>query len=414
MTRPLRSIVFLPAFLLSIFLSFSLSTQAQLVRVKKFGTDPGRLKMYLHTPPGSDAKARMPLVVVLHGCLQNAKIVANQSGWNKLADEYGFRVLYPQQRVINNPMQCFCIYRRDDIEKGKGENYSIKEMIEEVERENNTDSARVFVTGLSAGALMAVSVMADYPETFAAGAVFAGAPYKSVTNIWTGLLTSYGWRAKRPADWAALVRGQNPDYHGAYPRMIIYQGKMDVVVNKNNGKQLVKQWTVLHGISQTPDETIRHFARSGPVERNIYNDSSGYPAVIYYRLRGVGHALPVDPGRCAQQGGRLTAFSRDINYNSAYWTAVDFGLIERPVIKARSYVASGEGNVPLSVPGDPSARYIWHLPKGCRIIGDKNSNSIRVNWGSTPGNIDVKEIKGKCKKVYSTRYMRIWNNPERG
>ena len=276
-------------------------------------------------------------------------------------------------------------------------------MIDEAELDFNTDSSKVFVTGLSAGALMAVSMMADYPETFNAGAIFAGAAYKSATNLWTGLLTSYGWRSKRPADWAKLVREQNPDYKGSYPRMVIYQGRMDVVVNKNNGKQLMKQWTALHGVSQKPSETIRHFAGARPVERNCYNDTAGRAVVTYYRLRAVGHALPVDPGRCAQQGGRLKAFSRDINFYSTYWTAVDWGLIARPSISGKTAVKASEKNVQLSVPLSAGARYRWHLPKGCKIMGNKQSNTISVNWGDKPGNVDVTEIgTGKCKLRYST------------
>jgi len=250
-------------------------------------------------------------------------------------------------------------------------------------------------------------MMADYPETFNAGAVFAGAAYKSVTNIWTGLLTSYGWRAKTPAEWAKLVRAQNPGYTGTYPRMIIYQGKMDVVVNKNNGKQLVKQWTALHDIRQKPDETIKHFAHSRPVEKNIYNDSAGNAAVIYYKLKGVGHALPVDPGRCPQQGGKLTAFSRDINYSSTYWTAVDFGLIPRPVITTRKIGDGSDANLIFSVPATPGAKYHWHLPKHCLIIGDRTANIITVDWGDRSGNVDVTEINGKCKTIYSTLLVKV-------
>ena len=65
---PLRSKPFLLVLLLTgIFLCTTSELNAQLVRVEKFGSDPGNLKMYLHTPPGINAKAKMPLVVVLHG-----------------------------------------------------------------------------------------------------------------------------------------------------------------------------------------------------------------------------------------------------------------------------------------------------------------------------------------------------------
>ena len=102
-------------------------------------------------------------------------------------------------------------------------------------------------------------------------------------------------------------------------------------------------------------------------------------------------------------GGRLKAFSRDINFYSTYWTAVDWGLIARPSISGKTAVKAGEKNVQLSVPLSAGARYRWHLPKGCKIKGDKQSNTISVNWGDKPGNVDVTETgSGKCKLRYST------------
>ncbi|WP_376776084.1 PHB depolymerase family esterase [Rhizobium populisoli] len=36
-------------------------------------------------------------MVALHGCTQTAAAYEHGSGWSRLADEYGFVVLYPQQ-----------------------------------------------------------------------------------------------------------------------------------------------------------------------------------------------------------------------------------------------------------------------------------------------------------------------------
>ena len=48
-----------------------------------------------------------PLVVVLHGCTQNAAVYDNGSGWSRLADDAGFALLYPEQQRANNPNLCF-------------------------------------------------------------------------------------------------------------------------------------------------------------------------------------------------------------------------------------------------------------------------------------------------------------------
>ena len=112
--------------------------------------------MFLHVPDGMDKSINHPLVVVLHGCLQCAESVAGQTGWKKLADEHGFFVMYPQQRIFNNPMRCFRWYKRKNIYKNRGENLSIREMVDYIVSNYKVDTTKIFITGLSAGAAMGV------------------------------------------------------------------------------------------------------------------------------------------------------------------------------------------------------------------------------------------------------------------
>jgi len=53
------------------------------------------------TSPSSSKLLKKPLVVVLRGCTQSAETIAEQSGWDKLAEKNNFYVLYPQQKLIN-------------------------------------------------------------------------------------------------------------------------------------------------------------------------------------------------------------------------------------------------------------------------------------------------------------------------
>src|SRR6185295_19027726 len=62
--------------------------------IADFGANPGALKAYDYIPDGLAPNA--PLVVVLHGCTQTA-MAMQSAGWDKLADQYGFAVLFPEQ-----------------------------------------------------------------------------------------------------------------------------------------------------------------------------------------------------------------------------------------------------------------------------------------------------------------------------
>ena len=76
-----------------------------MIELKDFGPNPGELKAFLHLPPQPEGK--LPLVIAMHGCLQNSQIYAKETGWNELADKQGFAVLYPEQVPTNNPNNCF-------------------------------------------------------------------------------------------------------------------------------------------------------------------------------------------------------------------------------------------------------------------------------------------------------------------
>ena len=386
--------------ILFLLLAGSLFCQ-KLQPVKKFGNNPGRLRMYMYNPASLAANAKAPLVVVLHGCFQNAKVVSKQTDWNKLADKYGFRVIYPQQRVINNPCQCFNFYRAKDIDKNSGEDYSIEQMVEYMISTDHADSTNIYITGLSAGAAMSVVEMADYPYLFKAGAVFAGGPYRSGTGVFAAWASMQGFISRSPQHWADLVHAQNPGYKGPYPAMIIFHGTADVVVNPRNAKQLVKQWTSLHNILPTPSVTIKHFAQVKCLDKMIYNGADGMPAVIYYKMRHMGHALPIYPGHGEQRGGHMTPFSANKKIFSTYWTALDFGLITAPQISGKTTVAKNE-QVTYTAPAHAGSSYGWKFPKACKVVSNSD-NTLTLIWGSKPGNVDLTETDvQQGKRVYTT------------
>ena len=366
--------------------------------------------MYLYSPPNADRNKSMPLVVVLHGCLQCAGSVAKQTGWNKLADEYGFYILYPEQRVINHVEKCFKWYKRRHIKKNKGENYSIKKMIDFMKTNYAIDSSKIYITGLSAGAAMSVIMMADYPETFNSGAIFAGAPYKAGNGIFTGAMAMMGWRLNTPQGWGDIVRKNNPGYTGKYPDIIIYQGNNDHIVNKRNGVELMEQWTNLHHIPSQPSETISPFLNNIDIERNVYHDSVNKDVVIFYRVNRLGHALLVNPGLCKTEGGMTGHFAIDKNFNSTLWTAYDFGLVSVPAISGKTVLEKEEKNISYTVPYSNKSTYEWSFPGGCSVVKNDNSNTITLDWGVSSGSINVTETDSSfCKKQYKSLFVKVIN-----
>lgn len=298
--------------------------QQSLIPLTNFGTNPGNLKAFIHVPI-TTTNTPKPLVVVLHGCTQNAESIAKQSGWNKLADEYGFYVLYPQQKFLNNPQGCFDWFLQNDITKNGGEVYSIKQMIDELQKTYVIDTTKIFAHGLSAGAIMSVALLANYPQLFNAGAILAGGPFVPSSNPLNSLktmLTPNDYSAKELKEYVTV---QNPSYTKSYPRLVVLHGKKDIVVNIKNSQIFIKQWTAVHSIDSIPTATYTTFNNHPDITKYSYGN-----AVCFYEVNNLGHTLMVDPGNGVTQGGAIGTFAADKDFFSTYWIAIDFGLINKP------------------------------------------------------------------------------------
>lgn len=162
-----------------------------------FGANPGLLRALTYIPQNLPKAA--PLVIVLHGCKQTAERYDDGSGWSDLADRYGFALLFPEQRRVNNWLLGFNWFRPRDNTRGSGEPLSIMHMVEQVVRDHGIDRQRIFITGLSAGGAMTSVMLATYPELFAGGAIIAGLPYGCADTTRAAFRSMKGRRGGRTA-----------------------------------------------------------------------------------------------------------------------------------------------------------------------------------------------------------------------
>lgn len=170
---------------------------------------------------------------------------------------------------------------------------SMRNLVASLEGSQHIDSSRIYITGLSAGGGMTSDMLADYPDVFAGGAIDSGLPADCATSLTSALNCEYDNQNQTPAQWGALAKGADPGWTGPWPRVAIWQGTSDTTVNPVNATEEMDQWTDVWGISQTPSSTQ---SLTGGTTENVYNDSSGNPAVELYTISGMGHGLAVNPG----------------------------------------------------------------------------------------------------------------------
>ena len=309
---------------------------AALTEVTAFGDNPGGLKMFVHAPASGKASA---IVVAMHGCTQGASDYVG-AGWNELADKAGFAVVYPEQTTANSFQKCFRWYEKGQIARGAGEASSIAAMTAYAKTQYGATHA--YVTGLSAGAAMTAVMLATYPDVFEAGAIMAGLPYACATSQTDAYSCMSPGLDKTPEAWAALV----PSVAGAAaPRVSIWHGDADYIVNPKNETELVKQWT---GVAKVPmtspvTETV------GGATHAEYKDASGTVHVESWLVKGMSHGVALDPkAGCGTAG----AYLLDEGVCSTSKAAAFFGLVAADGTPAPSGSTSSSSGGTGSGPND--------------------------------------------------------------
>jgi poly(hydroxyalkanoate) depolymerase family esterase len=315
---------------------------AALSEVGEFGANPGNLKMFTFVPPALPSGA--PLVVALHGCTQRAADYAADTGWIELAQRWGFALLLPEQRPANNPRLCFNWFNGfafsdwwlwaewgSDQDRDEGEARSIRQMIERMVADHGIDPRRIFITGLSAGAGMTAVMLAAYPEMFAAGAMLAGVPYRCARNAvealtLCGVDLSHSGAGRildlSPATLAARVFAASA-HRGPWPRVSIWHGEADTTVSPDNARELLEQWTAVHGLGQTPqrEQLLKGF------RHREYRDADGVTRVETIAVAGMGHGVPVEPGSSADRCGRAGTHSFAVGLCASFYIGRFWGIV---------------------------------------------------------------------------------------
>jgi feruloyl esterase len=317
------------------------ATPSHLTELTGFGSNPGALRMFTYVP--KNVSAAPPLVVVLHGCTQTAAGYDVGAGWSTLAERYGFVLLLPEQTQANNPKTCFNWFLPGDTARDRGEALSIRQMMEKTVGAHGIDRSRIFVTGLSAGGAMTATMLAAYPEIFAAGAIIAGLPHGSAENVQQAFESMFEGRPRPAKQWGDLVRGASA-HRGPWPRVSVWHGDRDATVKPMNAAAIVQQWSDVHGIEAAPVEDV-----VDGYPRKVWR-RDGVDVIESYTITGMAHGTPLATGT---HGGAAGPFMLEAGISSSYHIATFFGLTGDARASVReSTVAREQTNRTPLVPDD--------------------------------------------------------------
>lgn len=263
--------------------------QAGRFEAHHFSSDTGSLAYKLYVPH-KPAGAPRAMVVMLHGCTQSADDFAAGTQMNRLANEHGFLVVYPEQAAHANPGRCWNWFSPQDQQRGSGEPALIAGLVAEVAHVHSVDPGRIFVAGLSAGAAMAVVLGETYPELFAGVGAHSGLPYGSAHDIPSAMSAMKGGRGANAAQTGAR---RNKALQPV--PTIVFHGDRDHTVQHSNGEAIVLQALDAHeaalGRSGLQVSTHAGVAPGGRrFKRTVHCDAQGFARIESWTVSGAGHA----------------------------------------------------------------------------------------------------------------------------
>jgi len=254
----------------------------------------------VYLPDTGSGRGSLPLLVMLHGCRQDALVFAEGSRMNQLADRYGFVVLYPEQKRFANALGCWNWFE-PEVLNGSGEAAAIAGIVRRAIKRYPVDPTRVYIAGMSAGGAMACVLANCYGTLFAACAVHSGLMYRAASSVRAAV---DAMRQGAPHSALETARSSVPasQVSAAFVPTLVIHGDRDDTVNPVNADQIIEQTRALAENDGTPARRLVESA-----ERRVASSRHTYRLRDYRQdskivlrkiiVEGLGHAWSGGDGR---------------------------------------------------------------------------------------------------------------------
>jgi polyhydroxybutyrate depolymerase len=228
----------------------------------------------LHMPRGLDLGQPSPLVLVFHGYSGNAEAARLISGFNRIAGEEHFIVVYPNgmgddaSTLSWNGGRC-CFYARGNDIDDIG---FTRQMIADIESYASIDPKHIYAAGISNGGIFSYRLACEMSATFAAVAPVAG---------------SLVYEPCQPEQPISVIH-----VHGLDDNVVPYNGTGALPELSDVGFTPVEEgitfWAEQNGC---PAET--QVEQNGAITHTVYAPCRNDTAVELYAVAGTGHTWPL-------------------------------------------------------------------------------------------------------------------------
>jgi polyhydroxybutyrate depolymerase len=279
-----------------------------------FRHDNLRRRFIVYTPGSFEKSLKIPVVIVLHGRGSNGKgmMLVTKKGFNRLADKDGFLVVYPDGIELN-----WNDGRMDEEAHDRAHRQNIDDvgfisaLIDFMIDKYKADPQRIYVTGISNGAIMSYRLACELSDRIAAIAPVDG-------NIPCMLATECS--PSHPVSVLAINNMLDPlvPYSGGE----IYNHDRTTKLGKVlSVKESVGFWVEHDGCSKTP--VVNELPDTDPkdgtrVTRTYYKEGRDGTEVMLYSIDRGGHTWPGGFQYLPER--KIGKTSRDINADEVIWS----------------------------------------------------------------------------------------------
>ena len=107
----------------------------------------------------------------------------------------------------------------------------------------------------------------------------------------------------------------------------VWHGSADSTVAPSNAREILKQWSDLHGISIEPSFTDN----VGQFPRQVWRGVEGDEVIESYTIPNMAHGTPLEVGEDCDQCGTAGAFLLDVGISSSYRIAKFWGIANHQI-----------------------------------------------------------------------------------
>jgi poly(hydroxyalkanoate) depolymerase family esterase len=236
----------------------------------------GPRRYYLFRPAGTRFGEKLPMLVMLHGCHQDARSFAASTRMNLIAARERFLVLYPEQPRLAHAQACWHWF---DTASGRAQTEMawVLKAMDQAAVLYAADRERTAVAGLSAGASLAALLASTHPQRFKAVVMHSGVPPGLAHSAATALSAMRGRRTAVPLEAAQ-----------GWPPLLVIQGEGDAVVAARNGEMAAQRWAHALGAEAQEPQTQQRGKRL-PMTVTHYRRGTQLAATLVM-VEGMGHA----------------------------------------------------------------------------------------------------------------------------